>query len=260
VGFVEARLLTANLVSLLLLLSGIEFLFLSRNKKLNAVWSEENLASEFERGLAFGAFARWLSSKNAFRQLAIAELILATAALIVPTAPLFLFLFLIHLLICIRFRGAFNGGSDQMIFILLTGLFFAFVLKNESTAKFGLLYIAIQLLYSYLKAGVAKVRSRDWRSGDALGIFLSRSFYADTRAQSLKLIQHKGTAKVLNFGVVLFELTVWLAPLLKLTTMYFAFAFCFHFVIYRTLGLNRFFWAWIAAWPSVFYLSRMISL
>ena len=70
---------------------------------------------------------------------------------------LLLFLFLGNLLILIRWRGSFNGGSDFMTLVVLTGLLIAYTVGIFASADIGiqagLCYICIQSITSYFISG-----------------------------------------------------------------------------------------------------------
>ena len=256
--FAYALTLTAQLISFSLVLFSIEMLNLSKSDMVRSVWSSKNLIGDLQTGLPLPRFlVSWLSSENTLRQLSIAELIVAVASLLFPSGANFIFLFVVHLLICIRFRGTFNGGSDQMIFVVLGGTAVAFLFKDERVAKFGLIYIAVQMSYAYFRAGLAKITKKTWLKGQALPSFLLSSPYPGIRSMSIWLIAHPKIAAASSLLVIAFELLVWTSSFSGfLATFFFSGAVAFHFVIYRAFGLNRFFWAWLSAWPSLLYLAN----
>ncbi|MFN9067022.1 MAG: hypothetical protein ACK5V3_07330, partial [Bdellovibrionales bacterium] len=59
----------------------------------------------------------------------------------------------------LKWKGNFNGGSDNMSFVLLTGLFIAKFNENDNN---GLFYIALLVTSSYVLAGWAKAKNREW--------------------------------------------------------------------------------------------------
>ncbi len=75
--------------------------------------------------------------------------------------PLVSFLFVGNLLILIRWRGAFNGGSDFLTLVVLTGLFISQVVgafgNTELGWQAGFWYIAIQAITSYFMSGAVKL-------------------------------------------------------------------------------------------------------
>lgn len=254
----QALLLCGQLVSLGLFLSGIEFLRISSKPEVHRVWSPEILLSEFKRSLPTpDIFKRWLASKGSLRQLALAEMILAVAALIAPSAPMYLALFVIHFLICLRFRGTFNGGSDQMFLQVLLSLSIGFGFYNSGFGKWALVYLAVQLLYSYFKAGVSKLKSPSWRTGLAVSSFLKANSY---RPELKGLFDRNANLlRVGSWAVIVAEILMPLSALnLRAAFLFCGVALLFHLMNVGLFGLNRFFWAWLSAWPAVFYMTTLI--
>jgi hypothetical protein len=183
-------------------------------------------------------------------------------------------LFLTTFLCCLRWRGTFNGGSDYMTMVILLSLALAWVFRNfEAATSVALGYIAIQVLLSYFVAGVVKLKEPEWRDGRALSVFLT-AFIPEgdvplgqrpglqSMSWFFSLVQQlsalRGLCAVLGWGILIFELS---APSLLLASdrpqvvaVWLMGAAVFHFMNALVLGLNRFFWAWIAGYPAVFWL------
>ena len=228
--------LTTRFIAFTLMLQSLEMLFLLKHQSIKA-WSSPIKPLE-----------------KSFVPAVLIQLIFSVYSLWSPSASVVLVLFITHLLICMRFRGTFNGGSDMMIFVVLTGLFVSLMSSSIQMQKLGLLYIAVHALYSYFKAGFVKVRNEDWRSGKALPVFLQQSLYKDIRQVAGWLATKPKFSKALCWLVIAFELSAVIVPFFHIfTPAYFITAVVFHFVIYLSFGLNRFFWAWISAWPALFY-------
>lgn len=256
----QALLYCGQLVSLGLFLSGVEFLRLSNRKDVLRIWSAEILYDEFKASLPWpNSLSRWLASASSLRQLAIAEMILSIAALISPSTAFYLSLLVVHLLICVRFRGTFNGGSDQMFLQVLIGLSFGFGFYELGYGRWALLYIAIQVLYSYFKSGVVKLRESTWRNGTAILGFLARSPFESVRASANSLALRPLGLIAMAWIVISIEC---LMPVAILNSRWAQgaclAAFFFHLLNVQIFGLNRFFWAWMSAWPAVLYFSRSI--
>lgn len=132
-------------------------------------------------------------------------------------------LLLITILTAVRFGGTLNGGSDYMTVVALSSLL----------VPWGQTYLAVQLTLSYFVAGLVKLRQPDWRNGKAL-----------TRLT--------GLSALLAWPVLLWECTfplAWLNHTLCLA--YLGIGVVFHLANAKLLGLNRFFWIWLAAYPSL---------
>jgi hypothetical protein len=157
-----------------------------------------------------------------------------------------------------RFQGPYNGGSDRMSLLILCCLclvHFLPVLRWQEVA-FG--YLSVQMVLSYFMAGFVKIMNPEWRHGRALqDVFL---FSAYPVSEALR-----GWAKwprlmlMMSWAVMLFEL-VFPLTLLTQTTLIIGLiiAASFHLANACLFGLNRFFWIWLAAYPSILWLQFRI--
>lgn len=128
----------------------------------------------------------------------------------------------ITLLTAIRFGGSLNGGSDAMTMVVL----------SSRLVPWGRTYLAVQLTLSYFVAGLVKLRMPEWRSGRALTALT-------------------GLPGWLTWPTLLWECSfplVWFWPIPYLTA-----GVLFHFLNIKKLGLNRFFWIWLAAYWEIGY-------
>ncbi len=66
------------------------------------------------------------------------------------------------LLVAVRFRGGYNGGSDAMLLVVALALALARTAPGTAVAAAGLAYAAVQLVLSYFVAGVAKLGDERW--------------------------------------------------------------------------------------------------
>jgi hypothetical protein len=236
----EALTWVTRLLSVTFLMQSIEMLGIFRTKSFQQIWSLKNLKTEIPTLL--------LVPDSFLIILVGLQFFLSGYSMFYPQVIGFIALGLIHLLVCIRFRGVFNGGSDMMIFVLLTGV----VISLTVSPQLGLIYITIHALYSYFKAGIVKILKPEWRQGHALASFMKRSLYADMRNRSL--------GRIFSYLALAFELSIVSVILFpKLVLFYFAAAIIFHFVIYLSFGLNRFFWVWLSAWPAIIYVSSLLG-
>ena len=193
------------------------------------------------------------------RRLFLIRIILSLLLIIgFQTAWTLLLLLLLSLAILHRFQGPYNGGADRMSLLILSCLtlvHFAPSLRWQEVA-FG--YLAIQLILSYFISGWVKVINPDWRSGQALRDVFQFSAYPVSES----LRQWSKSPRLLlsmSWGVILFEL---LFPFSLLSSPSLTFALVitasFHFSNACLFGLNRFFWIWIAAYPSILWFQQRI--
>lgn len=166
-----------------------------------------------------------------------------------------------QILVCIRFRGASNGGSDALSVVLLSALSVpALFGRTALAAQAAMLYIGVQVTLSYLIAGLAKLRQPDWRSGRALAHFVSASPYGVSGGFKA-LLARPGVAVVLSWCVIGFECLfplAWIERRACLTLL--ACGLAFHVGNLVVFGLNRFFWTWAAGYPAVLACCELVTL
>jgi hypothetical protein len=178
------------------------------------------------------------------------------------TLPLIGFLFVGNLLILIRWRGAFNGGSDFMTLVVLTGLLIAQVVGAFGNVALGwqagFWYIAIQAITSYFMSGAVKLLRPEWRNGSAMTIFLNGAIYGPLSASHP--LRNKGLAMLGSWGFIVWEILFPFSLLdPRLAAVFCAVAALFHFLVFWFFGLNRFFWAWMCAFPAIIWCSAQFS-
>lgn len=102
-------------------------------------------------------------------------------------------------------------GSDQMSLITFTAVaVYKFFPGDVHVAHASLWFIAIQGCLSYFVAGIAKVISPVWRSGEAVSRILSTRTYGSSRSAAL-VRDRDGACMVLSWLLMLFECTFPLA-------------------------------------------------
>ena len=159
-----------------------------------------------------------------------------------------------------RFGGAYNGGSDKMSFLVLYCVTLAHWLPDGVGQELAFGYLGLQLILSYLISGQVKITNPLWRSGQALQEVFSYSAYPVS--QNLRDLATKPRLLwTASWAVIVFEVAFPLA-ILHPFALYIALgiAAMFHLANAVLFGLNRFVWAWIAAYPSVIWLQdRLIG-
>lgn len=158
-----------------------------------------------------------------------------------------------------RYQGPYNGGSDKMTLLILTCLTLA-RLAPERWAELAFAYLAAQLLLSYFISGWIKIINPAWRSGEALTDVFRFSAYPVSEslrgwADYPRVLQAAGWAVMLLELVFPLSLFHPLALVAALTC-----TAAFHFSNACFFGLNRFFWIWLSAYPSILWLQgRLIG-
>ena len=168
------------------------------------------------------------------------------------------FLLLLGMLLLNRFQGPYNGGADRMSLLILSCLCLTYFLPTRQWQEIAFGYLAIQLILSYFISGWVKLINSQWRNGQAMvDVF---GFSAYPVSESLR-----GWAKsprvllVMSWLVIIFEIAFPLS-ILSNTTLIIALviAASFHLSNAFFFGLNRFFWIWLAAYPSILWFQQRI--
>jgi hypothetical protein len=163
-------------------------------------------------------------------------------------------LFILH-----RFDGPYNGGSDRMGLLILSCLCLVHFLPSLRAREAAFGYLALQVLLSYFVAGWVKISNPEWRTGRASRDVLLFSAYP--ASESIRAGAHWPRSVCLaSWAVILFELLFPLALLSKQALVIgLALAALFHLVNACVFGLNRFFWVWLAAYPSLWWLQQRVG-
>ena len=235
------------LFGLSLLLQTLEYLRMGRVIAPDGLWpwhlQRWDVPNRYVRALLDRVFARpALHAQLLLRVVAVVLMVVQGSSL-----ALVLFLFISHVLVLLRWRGAFNGGSDFMTLIVLTGLLIAqcmgHVGKPELGWRAGLWYISLQTVTSYFMSGWVKLLQPQWRSGEALVVFLNGAIYGPLPTGH-PLVRPL-LARAAAWAFIVWECCFPLAFIGPFSALFFcATAAVFHFLVFWFFGLSRFFWAW----------------
>lgn len=163
-----------------------------------------------------------------------------------------------HLAILPFFNGPYNGGADRMSLLILLCLAAAWNLPPGPWRELAFSYLGLQLLLSYFVSGWVKVVNPQWRDGRALRDVFAFSAYPVS--ESLRgWAERPRLLLVMGWAVMGFELAFPLAffwrPALVAGLVI---AALFHGANACLFGLNRFFWIWICAYPSLLWLQQRL--
>ena len=167
---------------------------------------------------------------------------------------------ILALFILKQFQGPYNGGSDRMSLLILCCLSLIHFMPAVGWQEIVFGYLALQLVLSYFIAGWVKIVNPEWRSGRALQDVFRFSVYP--ASESLRAwADWPLLLCVMSWMVMLFEL-LFPITLLTHTTLIIGLviAATFHFANACLFGLNRFFWIWLAAYPSILWLQARIEI
>jgi len=245
-----------------LTLQTLEYLRMGKYTANDAFWSWQLQRADIPNALVRALLD--VLFKPRMHQLHLWLRLVAAVALAVQGAslPLIGFLFVGNLLILIRWRGAFNGGSDFLTLVVLTGLFISQVVGAFGNVQLGwqagFWYIAIQAITSYFMSGAVKLLRREWRNGSAMTIFLNGAIYGPLSATHP--LRNKWLALLGSWGFIVWEILFPLSLLdPRLAAVFCTVAALFHFLVFWFFGLNRFFWAWLCSFPAIIWCSAQFS-
>jgi len=235
-----------------LIIGTLELLALHRTFADDGIWRWSTLQPELG----------WLRAVLARRPfLAVLGVRLACAGLLLAgvRGPVSLVLWVTTVLVNVRFRGTFNGGSDLMTMVVLTGLVVADLGHRSAVLVNGaLLYIAAQVMLSYVVAGVVKLVNPAWRGGTAVREILARRDF-NVPAAVQRPVRGRRMAAALSWSVIVFECAVPVAfTSVPAVIAFAAVALVFHVSNVVAFGLNRFLLAWASAWPAVIWAARVL--
>jgi hypothetical protein len=252
------------LCGLSLIVQTCEFLRLREPLGERGVWAWPIQRNDPAYGpAAIRRFFSFISRDGVHRWHLILRLPAAAAMMLSGSSlALALFLFAGNLLLLIRWRGAFNGGSDAMTMVVLTGLLLAGGLGALGQAAAGwhaaLIYVALHAVSSYFVSGWIKLLNPDWRSGRALPLFLDDGIYGPPPPASP--LRRPLVAKLGSWGFILWECAAPIALLdTRLALGFCAIGLAFHGLVFWYFGLNRFVFAWAATYPAIVYLATVLS-
>ena len=159
-----------------------------------------------------------------------------------------------------RFQGPYNGGSDRMGLLVLCSICLVNFVPNEKWQEIVFGYLAIQLLLSYFISGWVKIINPQWRSGQALRDVFQFSAYPVSQ-ELRKLADRPRLLGTMSWSVMLFELVFPFTLMNQITLIAgLTTAAIFHFANACLFGLNRFFWIWLAAYPSIIWFQQRIIM
>ena len=242
-----------RLLSIAVIQQTIELLMIRSTWNDHGIWCWSTLKKEFQSPLYSAVF-----STNGYTILLALRLLSAALIWFTPCTTLNVFLFLSTWLISIRWRGLFNGGSDSMTVVVSIGLCLArATIDHPAIAKYALSYIALQLTLSYFVAGWVKLKNPEWRSGIAMPVFLKTPRYDSPPELIRSLFANPLRAKVISRLIMMLECSfplAWWSPNLCLPLL--SLALIFHVLNFWIFGLNRFVFAWLAAYPALYFWSQ----
>jgi hypothetical protein len=149
------------------------------------------------------------------------------------------------------------GAETENRFSLM--IFGALMLRGLAPTPFidqvCLWFIALQVCLSYATAGVVKLSNEGWRGGEGLFNVVNSSSLIKSDKLARFFSRHQKLAKNLTWLNVAIECVF---PLVLLVgkpyfLVFLLWGVAFHSLNAAALGLNKFLWAWIAAYPALIF-------
>jgi hypothetical protein len=152
-------------------------------------------------------------------------------------------------------------GADQMMVLTLAAVGLARFGGGGVAYAAAIAFVAAQVSLSYLIAGLAKVISTDWRAGDALPGIFSTAIYGWAPGDRV-LSRSPRVGRALSFGTMgwetLFPLALVVPP--PACAALLCIGAGFHLSSALTMHLNTFLWAFVAAYPAVWWVNAQVHL
>jgi len=167
----------------------------------------------------------------------------------------------ISILISFRnFVGA--DGSDQMNVIVFVSLAVYALTSDRFIQDAALAFLGAQCILSYVVSGVAKAVSPSWRNGIALRQIFRTATYGLPAAERALNALPQAVNRALCWTVIVVESSFFLAIFLPwpICIAFLAWGIVFHLSNAVVMGLNTFFWAFLAAYPAVLVLNHWLAL
>jgi hypothetical protein len=151
-------------------------------------------------------------------------------------------------------------GSDQMTLILCTVLMLrAFAPDSPLVSLTCLGFATLQAALAYATAGWSKIIARQWRSGMALTGIMNTTAYGSKHLAKV-LFRCSPLAVVISWTIIAFEISFPAAFLLgNYCWIFLAGGVAFHAVTACIMGLNNFFWAFVATYPLIYFASVQLA-
>lgn len=248
------------------LISSAEYLAISREFRSDGVFSWSVFSSRPEcvnheaifRSIGFVFGYRGFVTLHSVRIISCVVLPIVLGNDLV-TIPLMLIVIASSLILSFRDLVG-NDGSDQMSLVVFGGLSIVSLSHDPLIRSAGLVFIAVQSILSYVVAGVAKLLSPKWREGVALAqIMNTRTYGLETVAHGLARLPGAAN-KALCWTVILVETFFFLVMFVP-SPWFLLFLFwglVFHAYNAIAMGLNTFFWSFLATYPCIVFLNHLV--
>lgn len=259
-------LLIATIASLGASISTLEWLYNRRQLMDDGLFSWPVIASRpltVEPGLLVSGL-NWLLSFRPFLcilALRFVALLSLPVVLGLDVSPVLILAIIVATSLLLNLRSPYGmDGSDQMSTQIFGALFLGYLAGSPLGLKVSLWFVAGQTCLSYLTSGVAKALSPHWRGGAAVfAVFNTRSYGYEPVAHFL--YRRPRATKFLTWSAVAMEC---IFPLVLFVgypgcLVFIAWGVAFHLMNAVVMGLNSFFWSFVATYPAILYVAFQLK-
>lgn len=163
------------------------------------------------------------------------------------------------IMIGLRHHSGLNGDYHISLVVII-GLLLWTSHENNIIHNIGYIFIASQIILSYLVSGVLKLFSAEWRSGAAIINIFSANTWGGTERIYELIHSQPYLAKATSWIVILFEclffITIFVSHEMLLIIL--PVGLIFHIGIALFMGLNRFAIIFPASYPAIYYTNLAI--
>ena len=205
----------------------------------------------------------FLFNKAGFSAIVFTRLVLSICLFAAPLQPLAVYPLAIltatSLLLALR-NSIGNDGTDQMSMIISITLFITFASGDPKIAAIGLYFIAAQSILAYVIAGIAKGLSPKWRSGQAVFQIMNTETYGYEKIATFLQRSHPLAGRLLSWNILVFEIFYFLVIFLPYPyfLLLMIWGILFHLFNAFVMGLNHFFWVFLATYPAIIYANMAL--
>ena len=168
--------------------------------------------------------------------------------------PMILLVLLMFHLNYFKFFTSIIDTSDRHIGMINIGLIISCFYLD-----LGLYFIAINTLLVYFFTGFHKLKSKTWRSGEALNLIMNTRTYGNHKFFAF-LDSRKYLSIIFSWLIICFQILFPTAVLnLKMTMIFLVLGFFFHLFNLLIMRIYTFFLSFVMCYPSIFFLSNYIN-
>lgn len=246
-------------------ISSLEYLAIHKEFKINGIFSWKIFSSRNE---FLNSWLPWqkINFLFGYRAFIVMHALRIASVLLLPFIPdnfykILLLGFLAISSLLFSFRSIVGlDGADQMNLIITITLFIVYIIDVEVIYKAGLIFIAAQSILSYMVAGIAKLRSVKWRSGQAVFEIMNTRTYGFKSVANKLANAPRFVNIILCWLIIFFEIFFIILLFLEEPWLYIIICCGIIFHLYNAIamGLNNFFWAFLATYPALLYVHALI--